>query len=509
MENVTKPLASHRPALSAATELAWLLGGLILFFLLNFATAEKNPTVWCDEVMYTDPAVNLFQGHGFTSGAWFLQTNDKFWAGNVPCYQIVLYGWLKLFGFSLPAVRSVHYVLFAAAILVAWLAIRRLNLIASPAHRLVFCLITALCTASLFAYRFVRPESLGILFVAFALLAASLRPRPLALSMLAVSGMLLTATGLQLTAYVCLMSGLLWLCGPRQFRLETVALCAGCALGGLGLYLFYKYHGVWNDFVVCIRHHTIANQGTSFPNTNPYGALSDKIKHLPQLFADYSLAPMLALAGWMLWDLSHAKLLRRNSPLVFGVIACVAVPLGLYAVGIFPKYYFWMAFFPLALGCCAELGSWLQLHSCRHSRRCLVALIALACLLGLPRRLAVASFEWRARSYEPLMQLAEPYVSRDKLVACDFYAYYAAKQHAATLILPNYLHLLTDAAKARVSVVIFRDGTDTASLAGLFGGEWRDTGAVLHPDHSSPFHENLDSRQYNLRVFVRETIGSQ
>jgi hypothetical protein len=44
-------------------------------------------------------------------------------------------------------------------------------------------------------------------------------------------------------------------------------------------------------------------------------------------------------------------------------------------------------------------------------------------------------------------------------------------------------------------------------MARDLGGEWRDTGMALKPNSAAPLfglRENLDSRQYNLKVFVRE-----
>ena len=494
--------------ISPRLELILLLCGMVAFFLLNWFTAEKTPAVWCDEVMYQDPGVNLYQGRGFTSGAWWLQTRDKFWAGNVPLYQLGVFAWLKIFGFNLTSVRCFHYFLAAAAVFVAWLAIRRLDLVRSPAHRLLFCLVACLCTSVAFVYRSARPESLALLLAACALLSLSFKPRWLALVSLALCGLLLFLTGLQMAAYLAVMAALVLVCGPRRLFPEMAALCAGCALG-LGLvYLLYSSHGVWNDFVDCVRHHTVANKGTHFEGTHPYGSgFSQKIKQVPQLFLDYSFVPVLALAAWVGWSLARAGALRRSSPLRFGIIACIVVPLALHIVGIFPMYYFWMAFFPLAIGLFAELGPWLALHRGTFARRAMAGLLLLACLLGLPRRLVVAAFEWKARSYDPVMKMAAPYVARDRVVVSEFAAYYAAKQFGAEVLLPDHLPLLSPKDDAQVSVAILHNG-DVASLSSQYGGVWQDTGAAVNPPLPKRWlRENLDSRQYELRVFVRKSAS--
>jgi hypothetical protein len=123
--------------------------------------------------------------------------------------------------------------------------------------------------------------------------------------------------------------------------------------------------------------------------------------------------------------------------------------------------------------------------------------------------LLAATFEWRARSYQPVMELAAPFVSRDKFVLCEFPAYYAAKQNSAEVVLPNHIPVLTGRDRARLSTAILSSG-DAASLARDFGGTWRDTGAALDPPVSRAlpgFREALNSSQYHLRIFVRETAA--
>jgi hypothetical protein len=492
--------------MSARREAFWLMAGLAVFFLVNFVMAERTPAVWSDEVMYEDPAVNWYQGHGFTSGAWYLQTNDKFWAGNVPLYQLVLYVWLKLFGLSIVSVRSLHYLLMSGAVLAAWAAIRRLRLVTAPAHRLLFCLMACLCTASVSVYRMARPETLAMLLMAFGLLSLNVRRRRVRLALLVLIGGLLTCNGLQFAAYAGVICGMAWLAGLKRFRPETVFLCAGCGLGGFFLYLLYNHHGVWKDFVICIRHHTIANQGTRFAGTPLYGrGFFDKVREIPKVYADASFYPVLALALWMSWGLFRARLLKWRSPLVFGMAACVVVPLFLHGVGFFPIYYFWMAFFPLALGGCAELGPWLKLYPGYGARALAFALVGLACLPGLPAHLAIAAYEWPSRSYGPVMKLAAPYVPAHELVFSEYAAYYAAKQNGARVILPDYFPVLRAEGKTEVSVAILHDGNPIA-LARDFGGEWREVAAYA-PARATPpllgYREHLGSQEYNLKVFVR------
>src|SRR5688572_1207108 len=86
----------------------WILTALLgVYALLSFLSLGWYP-VFIDEPGYSDPSASLLLGQGFTSGAWYAQGYEGFWAGNVPLHQACLYLWMKVFGFSLVAVRSIN-----------------------------------------------------------------------------------------------------------------------------------------------------------------------------------------------------------------------------------------------------------------------------------------------------------------------------------------------------------------------------------------------------------------
>ena len=76
-----------------------IAASLILFSFLfaSLLVATRTPTVFMDEVEYTDPAANLYFGKGFTSTMW-AQDRHEFWCGNVPLYQGLLFAAFKIFG---------------------------------------------------------------------------------------------------------------------------------------------------------------------------------------------------------------------------------------------------------------------------------------------------------------------------------------------------------------------------------------------------------------------------
>jgi len=497
------PAAGHKPFLGEGFVLALLLTG---FLLVNLLTAARSPAVWQDEVMFADPAVNFHQGHGFVSGAWYAQSFDRRWAGNMPLYQFILVGWLKLVGFSLTKVRSLHYVLVGLAVGAAWLALRRMRLVDSPAQRLAFCFIMCLASSTTFVFRGARPESLGMLLVMLVLLVATIPTRAWRLGWLFGLGILLTGTGLQLAAYAGIMGGLLWLIGPPRFRAEIITLGAGCATGMALVFFQYSSLGVWKEFVASVQRHTLANQHSQYDTIAEHVSFFAHPGGIFLPYKDYSFIPLFLLVVWLAWRQFQAGWLKWQSPLVFGLAVTLVVPVVMFAIGVFPIYYYWMSFIPMALCLCAALSRLPPETAGRPLRFMALSAIGLACLLGLPRRLAVAAGDWQARDYQPVMVMAAPYVNRNTVVYADFAAYYAAKQNGAIVVLPPCVARLSPEQKRQVTIAIIRPG-NTNWLAGIFGGEWKASGAGWKPKTETGFlglHEQLDSRAYNLMVWARE-----
>ena len=174
------------------------------FLAANLVTSARSPVIWQDEVMFADPAVNLYLGHGFTTSAWF-QPRDTVFAGNSPLYSLCLYPWISVFGFSVTAVRALNYVLILGVIVTCWLALDRLGLVHDLAGRLVFALLVLCADGVTYSYRSGRYDCLGMLIVAgmftpWACLAH--RPRRIALFLLAA---LVPLAGLQLIPYLAFM----------------------------------------------------------------------------------------------------------------------------------------------------------------------------------------------------------------------------------------------------------------------------------------------------------------
>jgi hypothetical protein len=106
------------------------------------------------------------------------------------------------------------------------------------------------------------------------------------------------------------------------------------------------------------------------------------------------------------------------------------------------------------------------------------------------------------------MQMAAQPVATDGFVYSEFAAYYAAKQHSARFNSQNYLPVMRDEEKARVTVAILRSEAAAGEewLANQFGGVWRAAGAGLQVAEGRRvlgMREVLGAREYYLKIFQR------
>src|SRR5438876_7506478 len=121
---IATPAAAMPTATSAKPTRAERLGlaaMLILFLGLNLASYNYYPEVWCDEVWFSEPAVNLVKYGSFTSTVYQSQPPGSFPTVNCPLYTMALVPWLSATGTTVLAVRSFNYTLMAVAAFLVWL----------------------------------------------------------------------------------------------------------------------------------------------------------------------------------------------------------------------------------------------------------------------------------------------------------------------------------------------------------------------------------------------------
>ena len=437
-----------------------VLGLLVL--ALHLATLTRYPQVWLDEVIFTDPAVNLAWTGRFTSTAWYFQSADAYWAANVPLYSWLLAAWIEVGGLSPLAVRSLNLVLAAlsSALLVAWPW--RMGWLRSSRWTLLYAALVMAGHGMVVAARSGRYDVLGLLLCAL-LLWTLLLPGALwrrGLAMVIAAGVVPMA-GLHVALYVGLLA-VFWLawCGLRPWR-EVLLILGGLALGGLALLLVYRGQGVLADFLLNVR-------------LSGYGGKKDWPK-------DPSLWLLVLAALGLAWRHGPGELQRRH-PVALGlVVAGLGVPAVIFLVARLPTFYAWMVHVPLALGLVmwGERAERLACHGVDDApaspiTRPLQRLLWLAVLVGLPLQTTLGTLLWVARDPVPLNHFLAASGAANQVVLVDPAAYYAVKPVARQTYLTMY-NFDTDAqprlSRKQVRLMIVDPITQPA-LARQMGGTW-------------------------------------
>lgn len=488
-----------------------LLAGLLVFDLASY---NFYPAVWCDEVLYSEPAINLVRHGAYVSGAYEFQPPNTFPVVNCPLYGMTLVPWLACWGTTLLAVRSFNYALVALAAFLLWKASWRFNLVRSARLRLLMPLALHLGYGMSFCYRCCRPDILGMVCLLLLLLSFRLaRPRLRGFCLLGLAA----ATpwiGLQVALYAwfaCAVAYLLFTKtvfdaagepasgvrgaatrSPAMPGLPELALLSlGMALGAASLFLFISLKGMLGWFLPPVLG---VMKGTFYwhPARHSIGRIAADYLHrvLVNYGADFSTIPP-ALALWLLilpmrkhLDLGVRKLV------FFGLVLVFATPALFEAIGHFAFYYSYLLYAPVLI---VILAAWSRLgppHPNGAARWCkpaLAASLAAAMAVGLPLRLGLVLSCSRLVPRADIQRFIGAYVSPQDTAFSDYLPFFEVKQ-----IAPVVYHLYSSAAltptglpgldlapelRQAVSVIIVRPQSKE-SVSGFFGGQWH---AVSEP----------------------------
>ncbi len=470
--------------------------GLIVFLVLNLLTASRYPFVWIDEVMYSDPAFNLVLGQGFRSTAWYAQTGDEFWAGNVPLHSMLLFAWLKVSGISITAVRSLNYFYVVTACLLLWWTSARLNLISTARHRLWMLALVLGGYSLIFSYRSGRPDCIGLLAMSAMFWTQSVARKRFALPMLFFLGAALPWMGLQLLPMLAVAGVLLVVFAGRENALRLAVAWAGAACGLAGVVAFYKYHGVWEAFVKSVGQHT----GSGF-----FGLLlGGNFRHSNLTPKDFSFILLFAFAALLALHQWRRGEFKLRSPLGFGIIFSVVLTAALLVSGKFPTYYGWMTYVPLSVCVCAGLSSMSTMGvQCAGLR----LLLAATLLIGIGPHLAAAASDWSDRNHQRVERLIRDNTSSADWIYCDYGAFYASKLHGAKAFAPTYLAAIQPEEKSKITALVIHP-RHFNEVTNVLGGVWIPTGAELVPAREGLFGTDwrggfLAMQNYRFTVYRR------
>src|SRR5436190_15260482 len=374
---------------------------LVAFVAGLAATTLRIQPVWLDEVTVADPAVNLYSKKGFTSTGWQYQTKEEFWASNAPLHQILLFHWMKVFGFNPVSVRSISFVFMALTIGLLWLAVLRLDLITTPQGRMLLVLLLIGGAGITSSYLAGRYDCIGMLLLAAIPVVCTLdAPFWIRSMILMALAILIPVAGVNLVPYGVLVCGLLCLFLRKGFSREAACLGVGVLLGLFALYVLYVTNGVEKTLLVSAGGHglsgTLGDDGDSVRREGLGPKVVYILTHLPIVlgkrfqnifhwyFSDRSFVLVLAVLGIRAVVLKRAGTFSMKSVAGFGLLTAAVVPLVMGLLRNYPFYYSWMAYIPVSVCALSSCDPLWERPGAVGARVSLVAAVLLAAFQGYP-----------------------------------------------------------------------------------------------------------------------------
>ena len=452
----------------------WLALGFYVLLLSMMLTDFR--AVMGDEAAYADPALRWCEGRGFTSTAWE-QSPGEFWASNLPLYAVSLIAWVKVTGLdSLWGLRFFSLLLFVAGLVMWMVGSRRAGWLGSPAQQAGFL---ALVVGSLYATapsQYIRPESLGVFLLGFAVWGQTLRGEGGRVIAAAVTGFAAAWTGLQFVVALGLF-GLVWLLLAPRKPWRPVIFCAlGGAVGLVLLFAIYVYHGVLGTFL-----------GATF------GAASNRMAQWHGWRDPMLWAASVVLGGGVavgLWP-------RREQRWAWaGLLAGPGLAAVLFALSKFPQYYGVLAILPV----CTAVAAVFPVLS-RPLRAAGIVFFGLAVVLGFPLS---ALMNWNmmpGRQHADVDRWMNSVLVDSRTAFVDPSVYFAARSPQREIYTQFVLPALLEGERKEIEVVVLSPQhslvyLQPGNLLAQLGGEWERV-AVFPPD------ETLGPRFHKLEFLSR------
>ena len=422
------------------------LAGIGLFIL---TVGIRFAYPFMDEVYFVEPVINLLRGDGYTTAAWNVTTSTQTHISTAPAYSFLLYLWLRLWGISPYAVRSLPVLFAVLGAAVLWRACVRLGWLQGGRAGSLLIALVLLDYGAAFSYSCGRPDSLSFLLLSTLLYLVSHPDRPLALWLMGLIGVILPFAQWSVVIYLfCLCGGLFFLFGRRVFK-PALVIFLGIVLGFVLQWLVYSQLGLWDTWILTIRgegsenlFRRILHRLTSDPLGNHANAIPKDITSWILLAGFGTVFVRSKQSG----DDVGEWLAKAAAKLA------LAVGIGMYVFGKFPTYYGWML--------CGPLGVILSVYGERvGSRRrgaWAVALVTgiLACTAGLPFQFLVALRDWPDRQPAPITAWLESKITKDDVVYCDYPLYYSLKLRAKRVFTGLYIDVMTPAEAQQVTVAV-------------------------------------------------------
>lgn len=515
------------PSRAERVGLFLLLCGFLAF---DLATCNYYPAVWCDDVWWTEPALNLVKYGSFTSCIFQLQPFDTFPTVNCPLYVMALVPWLTAVGTSLLAARALNYTLLAVNSFLLWVAFWRFGWVRSAGLRLLALGVLHLGYGMCFSFRTSRPDMLGMLCLLLCLFTFAAKRRSIHYFCLFGLAAASVWIGLQIGLFAASASVAAWLLLRRVTFKELVVVAAGMLFGAGSLALFLWAHGALHRF--CLVLFVIRSMNAYAPQLSAAGKLANYL--LLCLKENVNDPSLLAVLGGLavLLAMSWKGLGESTRQLV---VYCLVLSLGVVVlfnlIGHFGFYYSYLRFVPAVLALFAVYCQVTQAgDSSGRLRRWVFGLtLVVAVVMGLPLRLVLASALYDIAPRSEIRRQVRAHVTPSDAVFTEHAAFFEAKQITRVVYdiysSPTFYFMqvagtreFTPERKNAVTVLIIRP-EDSQRFTNFFGGKWTAASPVFG---DRPHYEGFvrlpligprfahyvyqpPNRRVPLQIFRRET----
>lgn len=460
---------------------ALFIVGLLLALFTATVIIVSHEDQHADALMDAEAPINIVHGRGNVSYIHPHITPGTQFMDVAPVYTYSLAAWLKAFGVSDRSVISMNCAVVALSGFLVWLFVTRERLVTTPWMRILLAPSLVLTGPVAVIYRTNRYDALGMLGLAAACAALTIRHRAFRHAALAVCGYLVGTGGFHVIVGGGLLSlGPLFVRGRRSLS-DFLAFNVGTAIGLGTVVTLLLARG---------QFRTLLN------------ALAMEGAHVPRGFAWYLLAPVrggqhsgildgdlvLLCAAFLafLGTLVYSRSGWPRSAAAFGLCAGIVIPITLSCFGRYSSTYAWLAAVPMFAGALITLD---KQTTPRWLSFCIGGLLLVTTAAGFPAYAFMGLAEWTARD----RSVAERFISRhirdgDVLYTCGS-GYYPAKQSRNIAYISSGFHSMTPDQRNSVSLLVLHGGENgyalleptTDEALASFGGEWEMVDELLVP----------------------------
>jgi len=420
-----------------------------------------------DEPSYTDAAASSYLGKGFTSGAWYAQGADEFWAGNVPLHEVALSFWYRLFGFTLESTRLVNLFYVCISMVFFWIGLVQSKWFPSSRWR-IGLVIACLSTFSIGLMPvWGRPDGITLMLLCGAFCVwTTTAPDSIRLPCLGTMALLAPWAGLQLAVVTACFGFFLLVFDFKHQWKVVLALAAGTILGSALLVFLYAYENALAGFIASILPHASASRS---PGLNPWSNRLGALKDPSFLFATLAMGSctIVTLLDWFR-EKNIASIRLSSLLLAFGL----GTPAVLVGLSKMPAYYSFFSVIPTFTVIVYAVANGRIFP--RWTGLALVLIIAMACVFGAPWSFAVTWNHRADQQQEKMQAFVAGIVKPDDIVLYERPAYYASKRGSKSCYLIDwYYPRMTSAEKDKLTLLLMDRETFEATVPTL-GGKWRE-----------------------------------